>query len=311
MRCKRPIDFLARLPKGVNEDFGARRAVVALITDRQRQVAIDRGALIRRSRGGGHPLVAGVRCKRPVDLLARLPKGVNEDFGARRAVVALITDSQHHVAIDGGALSRRSRGGGHPLVAGVRCKRPIDLLAQLLKGVNEDFGARRALVALIAHRQRHVAIAGGALTRRSRGGGHPLVAGVRCKRPIDLLARLPKGVNEGFGARRAVVALITRPSAPGRDRGGALSRRSRGGGHPLVAGVRCKRPVDLLARPPKGVNEDFGARRAVVALITDRQRHVEIAGGALTRRSRGGGHPLVAGVRCKRPIDLLAQLPKR
>ena len=113
----------------MNEDFGARRAVVASITYRQRYVAIVGGALIRRSRGGGHPLVAGVRCKHPVDLLAQLP--VNEDFGARRAVIASMTRHQHYVAIVGGALIRRSRGGGHPLVAGVRCKHPVDLLAQL------------------------------------------------------------------------------------------------------------------------------------------------------------------------------------
>ena len=117
---------------------------------------------------------------------------MNEDFGARRAVVASITRHRHYVAIAGGALTRRSRGGGHPLVAGVRCKRPVDLLAQLPKGVNEDFGARRAVVASITDRQRHVAIAGGALTRRFRGGGHPLVAGVRCKRPVGLLAQVPK-----------------------------------------------------------------------------------------------------------------------
>ena len=116
---------------------------------------------------------------------------MNEDFGARRAVVASMIQRQRYVAIAGGAFIRRCRDGGHPLVAGVRCKRPVDLLAQLPKQVNEDFGARRAVVALMFQRQRHVAIAGGALIRRCRDGGHPLVAGVRCKRPVDLLAQLP------------------------------------------------------------------------------------------------------------------------
>ncbi len=200
------------------------------MTRHQHYVAIVGCALIRRYRSGGHRLVAGVRCKRPVDLLAQLPKRVivagvrckhpvdllaqlpvNEDFGARHAVIASMTRHQHYVAIVGCALIRRYRSGGHRLVAGVRCKHPVDLLAQL--PVNEDFGARHAVIAAMTRHQHYVAIVGCALIRRYRSGGHRLVAGVRCKRPVDLLAQRPKGV--------------------------------------IVAGVRCKHPVDLLAQLPE------------------------------------------------------------
>src|SRR5262245_60097182 len=204
--------LLARLPNGVTEDFDPRSEVVALMIRRQRDRAIAGCALIRSFCGGGHFLVAGARCKRPVDLLlARLPNGLNEDFGARSAVVELMIPRQRDVAIAGCALTRGFSDGGPSLAAGLRSKHPVALfLAHLPKGVNDDFGARSMVVALMIQRQHDVAIAQNALPRRFRGGGHPLVAGVCGKHAVDLLlAQLPKGMNGDFGARSAVVVAMT------------------------------------------------------------------------------------------------------
>src|SRR5215510_8110581 len=253
------------------------------------------------------PCVAGCAL-----LLARPPKRVTEDFHPRSEIIALMIRHRRHVAIAGCVLTRRFLGGGHPLVAGARCRRPVDLLlARLPNGVNEDFGARSAVAALMIERQRDVASAGCALARRFRGGGHPLVAGALGKRPVDLLiARLPNGLNEDFGAWSAVVALMIQRQRDVAIAGCALARRFRGGGHTLAAGVRGKHPDALfLAQLPKWMNKDFGARSA---LVIERQREVAIAGCALTRRFRGSGRRLVAGMRGKHSVDrLLARFAKR
>src|SRR5262245_66685062 len=105
MRCERPFDLLTRPPKGINEDFGARSAVVALMIERQGYVAGR--TLVRRFRVGGDCLVGSLRCKRLIDLLARLGKGGNEDFGARIGGVAFMIRVQGDVA--GLALVSRFR----------------------------------------------------------------------------------------------------------------------------------------------------------------------------------------------------------
>src|SRR5262245_47065116 len=119
--------------------------------------------------------------------------------------------TRHQRCVAGCALIRRFCGGGQPLVAGARCNgRPVDLiLTRLPKRVSEDFDPRSEVVALMIRRQRDSPIAGCALIRSFRGGGHPLVASARCKRPVDLLlSRLPNGMNGDFGARSPVVALM-------------------------------------------------------------------------------------------------------
>ena len=186
------------------------------MTRHQHYVAIVGCALIRRSRGGGHPLVAGVRCKHPVDLLAQLP--VNEDFGARRAVVASMTRHQHYVAIVGCAPSVVPAAPDTPPSRACAVSTPSTTPRPAPQGGERGFRARR-------RSSPHDPASALRCDRRMRA--HPSFPRRRTpprsracavSTPSTSSPRLPKAASEYLGARRAVRRLDDPASALRCDR---------------------------------------------------------------------------------------------